>query len=256
MAFPIAFLIALASSLGSSILNEKAAEKVAKQQNLYTDMENTRQDALREKAQANFKDLLNSQQKTSQDEDMAAQENALKQRYGEAANTINFQELLPGQGSASNTVRMDVVGAGSRAQGKANQRANARAALDAYGQTALNNAIKDQRAKENLGMISNESRGSYDILPLEMKASQNKGASLRGWANLLSTVGSVASSAAAASAMKTAATPGPLGGESAMFNMGNFAVTPSLDLYRTMPAVGYGPIQPVKTSWTSLLTGR
>ena len=256
MAFPLAFLVALASSLGSSILHEKAAEKVAKQQNVYTDMENARQDALRAKAQQNFSELLNSQQKSSQDEDMAAQEDALKQRYGGAVDSINFQELLPGQGNASNTVRMDVVGAGSRARGKAAQRADARAALDAYGQTGLNNAIRDQRAKENLGMISNESQGSYGILPLEMNAAKNKGASLRGWGNLLSTVGSIASSAATASAMKSAMTPGPFGGESAMFNTGNFAVTPSLDLYRTMPAVGYGPIQPVKTSWTSLLTGR
>lgn len=202
--FLIAAAIAAASAGGSAMLNNAAANKVAKQQNLYTQLEEQRQDALRGKAQQGFKDLLSTQDKGAQDTDMATQTAALSKAYNDQIDPNSFQALLPGQGNASNTVRTDIVNSGNAAEGKTRRGANSKAVLDAYGRVGLNNDIQFAHENQSLNDIASQSKGSSAILPLELNAAQNKGASLRGWANALSTAGSIASSIAAGNAFSSA----------------------------------------------------
>lgn len=251
--FLIAAAIAAATAGGSAMLNNAAAKKVAKQQKIFTDMEQQKQDSLREKARQNFGQLLGNQQKSSQDEDLAAQTAALGKTYDNGLNASNFQALLPGQGNASDTVKADIVNSGNKALGKSRQRASSRAALDAYSRVGLNNEVKTQDAKNTLGNISNESQGSYKILPTELQGAQSKGNGLRGWANALSTIGSIASSAASGSAFSSAANPAVVNPSNALMSFGDKFVTPGLDLYSTAPVGNMIGPQLTKTSWTSLL---
>ena len=255
VAWLIPALISAATAVGSNILHEKAANKVAKEQRLREMLEFQRQDAMRAKAQKSFSDLLATQTKESQLADQAAETAKLEKAYTGGVDKNSFLELLPGQGSASNTVQADIVNEGTQGIAKALKSGKARAALESYGRVGLGNDIKFQDVHQGLNDIASESRGSANILPLELQAAQNKGASLRGWANLLSTASSIAGSAAAGSMFKTAMTPGPFGGQSSLMTIGDKAITPSLDVFKVGPAPGiYGPaIQ--QSSWGQLLRG-
>lgn len=253
--FWIPLAIAAASSVASNALHSSAANKVAKAQRAAELMEQTRQDAMRDKARQSFTELLANQGRAEQESQLADETAKLEDYYTSKVNPSSFMELLPGQGMASRTVKTDIVNEGNKGIQKALQSGKARAALEAYGGVGLNNDLKYRDTTLNLNNISDESRGSARILPLELQAAQNKGATQRGFANLLGMVSSVAGSAAAGQFMNAAMTPGALGGESAVANIGsNLKMTPSFDLYTTVPATGYGPILPTKVGWGDALS--
>lgn len=255
VAWLIPALISAAASVGSNVLQNKAAKKVANEQHLREMLELQRQDAMRAKAQKSFSDLLATQTKESQLADQASETAKLENAYTGGVDKDSFLELLPGQGSASNTVQADIVNEGTQGIAKALKSGKARAALESYGRVGLGNDIKFQNVHQGLNDIASESRGSAGILPLELKAAENKGASLRGWANMLSAVSSIAGSAAASSMGQAAMTPGPFGGESSLMTIGDKVITPSLGVYKGGPMLGvYGPA--IQKSSIGQLLGR
>lgn len=256
MAFWIPLAIAAATKLGSSVLNNQAAGKVANAQRAYEQQEFARQDALKAKAQKSFSDLLGSQQTTSKIQDEENEAAKLEEYYARTATPLNALEMLPGQGEASRTVQADIVNEGAKSLGKALASAKARAKLESYGRSGLNTDLSFRESDLNLNNLADESRGSARILPLELNAAQAAGSKYRNFANLLSLAGDVAGSAASAGAFDAATTPGAFGGESSLATIGNTTITPSLSVFKTGPTAGvYGPTLPVKSSWTSLLRG-
>lgn len=256
VAWLIPALISAAASVGSNVLHNKAANKVAKEQALRESLERARQDQMRSRAQTSFSDLLATQTKDSQLADQAAETAKLEDAYVGGTNKDSFLEMLPGQGDASNTVKTDIVNSGNRGIADALSRAKSRALLESFGRVGLSNDIKFQNTNQGLNDISRESFASANILPMELKAAENKGANLRGWANLLSTVGDISGSIAGGSAMKTAMTPGPFGGESSLMTIGNKSITPSLDVWSAGPSPGiYGPAVQKSSLW-DLLRGK
>lgn len=254
MAFWIPLAIAAASSVGSNILHSQAAKKVAKEQALRENLELERQDAMRAQAQQKFQDLLAGQDRASQEDKIADETSRLADYYTGGLDRDQMLDLLPGQGNASRTVKTDIVRTGDNSFRKALKSGNARAALESYGGVQLGNDFDFRDAGLTLNALADQSRGSAAILPLELQAAQNKGASLRGWGNLLSTVGDVAGSIAMGNMFKSAMTPGIYGGESGLTTIGNKVITPSLDVYGLPEKfAGYGPPLPVKQSWSSLL---
>lgn len=81
------------------------------------------------------------------------------------------------------------VGVGNRAA--AIDAAN-RAALSSFGDVQLGNALSNIRTNQNLSQLAGFSRGSADVLGLEMEAARNKGAGLIGIGQGLTAIGSVA----------------------------------------------------------------
>lgn len=81
------------------------------------------------------------------------------------------------------------VGVGNRAA--AMDAAN-RAALASFGDVQLGNALYNIRANQGLSQLAGFSRGSTDVLGLEMEAARNKGAGLVGIGQGLTAIGTVA----------------------------------------------------------------
>jgi hypothetical protein len=204
VAWLIPALVAAASSVGSNALHNSAANKVAKEQRLREMMELSRQDEMRSRAQGSFADLLATHSKEAQLADQASEVDKLEKAYTGAVSPSRFMELLPGQGDSSKTVMSDIINEGTKGVTRATASGKARANLEGYGRSGINNAIRFNDTHQTLNNIADESRGSANILPLELNAAQNKGANKRGWANLLSTVGSIAGSVAAGSAFNSA----------------------------------------------------
>lgn len=254
MAFWIPLAIAAASYLGSNYLNSAAAEDVGKAQLKAQLAENTRQDDLRSRAQMSFKDLLAKNEVSAQLADEDAEAAKLQAAYTNMVDQTP-DNLLPGQGDASATVQTDVVNEGNKSVGKALKAALARGRLESFGRVGLNNDIAFDNANRNLNDIASQSRGSANILPLEMKAAESKGAGKRNFANLLNLVGSTAGSVAAGGLFDLAMAPGAFGGEQALATIGDKVITPSLGVYSVGPAPGiYGPaIQ--KSGWGALAKG-
>lgn len=240
-------LIATALFGGSSGLNAAASNKVSKEQARLRQAELERQQNMREQARNTFSNLLQSQSAETQAEEQGAQKAKLTDRYQQAVDRSRFTDLLPGQGDASAAVKADIVRSGDTGLAKALKSGMSRAALDAYGQQGLSNTLAFQGAKSALDDISGSSRASRNILPLELEGAQGAGSALRGWANLLSTAGNLAGSAAASKIFSAGMTPGQYGGETAIGSLGGRSITPSFDIYRTMPAGVSGPAQ--KLSW-------
>jgi len=70
--------------------------------------------------------------------------------------------------------------------------------LGSYNDLATKQGIANQQTDAQLGVISNKARGDANLLPLEIEVASHKGDSLRGWGQIVSALGSVASMGAAA----------------------------------------------------------
>lgn len=208
-------MIAAAAAAGSAAMNNQAAKKVDAGVTAATMAERARQEDMRTKAETSFQNLLSTQGKDAQLKDQADQTQKLENSYTQNINPQKFTELLPGQGDASDTVKTDIVNAGNTGYNRSVASGKARAALEGYSRTGLNNDIQFQNENQNLNDIASQSRGSANVLPLEVKAAQGAGQSQRGWANLLSTVSNIAGSVAAGSAFAGAGGAGEAAGAGA-----------------------------------------
>lgn len=74
-------------------------------------------------------------------------------------------------------------------RGKVNQQNEAGSVLQGYNASGLQQGIKDERARANLGQIGAFAQGSSNALPLELSQAQNSWSGLSGLGSLLNSAG-------------------------------------------------------------------
>ena len=108
----------------------------------------------------------------------------------EAAQLYRQLQAVPGSSAASPLAENALVNA--RTQQQIGQQNRAQAALQGYRNFSLQQWLKDQQARENLGIVSNLSQSSAALTPYLLQGAQNSTQNLAAVGSLLGTAGSLA----------------------------------------------------------------
>lgn len=183
--------IAIASTAAGTAAQIAGQRKSKKAMEGAAAAERIRQKGFRDESNAVFDQSLSKQGAETQKQGMTAAEAKRAQVMTEAQSAAPVADVASKNGAP--TIVADEtaarVAAGNTAAGL--DAAN-RAALASFGDVQLGNALANIRTNQSLAQLSNFSRGSTDVLGLEMEAARNKGAGLIGIGQGLTAIGSVA----------------------------------------------------------------
>ena len=171
--------VSLALMAGSAYANKRGQKAVRKKQNSISEGENMRQAVYQKRAQDTF-------DTTSQKLDRPSQDQALTttstQREAAIQNTqAQAGDYAPTTGSAPAVVKSEIAKRMADVIAKGRGEVAARAKLGAYGGVQDANAINLNRSGQDINQMTDFSRGSASIVPLEMQASLGAG---RKWSNI------------------------------------------------------------------------
>lgn len=177
--------------------------------------ETERQDKLQKEAEGSLRANQQSYEKSSLEDAMAAAAGEREAQYAAAeASAPRTFDTVPGQNSTSNTVIQDAFSrAFADADSQSAERGRLGAQLASFGDALGIKALENNRRTGDIGMIGSFSRGSANVLPLELQhaMTRTRGAEVAG--NLLMAVGGgLATGGAGGALMGGASALGSAGG--------------------------------------------
>lgn len=217
-------IAATAAGTAASIAGQKKAQRAMG--NVQA-AENMRQAKLREEANAIFAQSLNQNTAKNRSEVEAKAQAGRTEAYKGDIGSVKRAEV----GSAYGSEAPQVVSGESAARGQAGKMSSVidsknKAALASFGDATQTMAVKNARARTNVGTTADFMRGSASAMGAEMDYASHKGDQLKTIGDILSKVGMVAGGYAAASAAAGSAginaTAGKIAG-----NLADFGYVPS-----------------------------
>lgn len=200
----MSFCVPLVTALVSAGLQEAGAQQAEHAANRATGAEIDRQAKYRKEAQAKWEASLKASTPEAAKTVMDAGTQQRNADYAQQQAVPLTQGATPGVGGTQR-----VVTAPSHASQDLLANA-ARARLSGYTEWDLQQGIKDLRAEQALSQISNFSRGSENILPMELNHAAHSGDSLASIGSLIGLAGSLYGGA---SAISNTASPGAVLGD-------------------------------------------
>lgn len=192
MCSPLAAVAAVLAVAGttSTIVGKNQAEKA---QRSAVNRENDRQSMYQREAMGIFDNSLQGSTRESHDKSINDKTDIRAAKYEGAAKDFDPNtDFLSGQGGAPDAVKNAIIGAMNKAATEGREEGRRKAILDAWGDTMLSTATRNQRNADRIGMVNNFSRASSMILPLELQAALSKGSGWRTAGNIMSGLGTVA----------------------------------------------------------------
>jgi hypothetical protein len=173
-----------------------------------------RQQRLRDEAQGLFDESLGKQNLESQTErlaDQVAERDAAMVGNQESGQVVN----IPVQGGAPDIVADETAARVSEGNAAARQEASAKAALAAFGDLQLGNALMNARYGAQQSQLANFMGGSQNVLQTELQAASRRGDKTKLLGDVLVAGGQIAGMGAMANGgglfgAKSAANPGGL----------------------------------------------
>jgi hypothetical protein len=216
-AYPLLLLAAAAASAAGTGMQIAATEEKNSAKNTATSAELARQKGYQDQA---------SQLATKSIEASTPQVAQTQINQGAAQRERNYAVVAPKAGPAPGQPTAVAGGPAERASAEAAETGNAwskalsaaEAKQGGYADWGLQQQIKNTKARTDIGVVSNASRGSASVLPIEMNAASHKGDELAGWGQLVSALGMVAGMGAASAAPAAA---GAASGASVMPTVAN-----------------------------------
>jgi len=190
-----------AAGTAAQIAGQNQAKKAMN--NAYA-MESQRQKGYQGEQQKVFDDSLAGQGADTQKQALA---NAEKDRQGAAvaaqkeAPVVNIAPA----GGVSKVVADETAATTHVGNVEAKREAAAKALLSAFGDVQINNALQNTRARQNVGMLSDFSRGSSGVNGYEMDVASHKGDGTKKLGDILTAAGFVTGMAAGSGWGKAAA---------------------------------------------------
>jgi hypothetical protein len=168
MCNPLAFAAVLMA--GGTALQYKANQDRKQEMKSLQRRETERQDKYYAEAQGNLAKNRDSYTRENVEQKMADAATERQAQYQKAdAAAPRANEIAPGA-QGTNTVVNDAFSrALAGAQGEASQQGGLRAALASFGDALGENAIDNNRRTGEIGMVGSFSRGSANVLPLELQ---------------------------------------------------------------------------------------
>jgi hypothetical protein len=211
-------IAALAAMAGGTGMGMAASSMEKGAMNQATQDELNRQQEYARKGQAAFEKSFEQSTPEAVAAQQAAGATKAAQEYTKLQNQDVLGKGLQSQWGAVSPNEQLVATENALVGGRVGQQNTAAARLQGYGQSALDQQLKDQEARTQLGQISQFAQASQNVLPLELQAAQNSQAGLAGAGQLLTTAGSLAG---LYGMMSPAAAPGALtSGQGAAFQAG------------------------------------
>ncbi len=183
-----------AAGTAAQIAGQKQSQKAMN--NAYA-LESQRQKGFQGEQHKVFDDSLAGQSADAQKDKLAQAE---KERQ---ANAVAVHKEAPvvniaPAGGVSKVVADETSTAMNVANAEARRDAEAKALLSAFGDVQLNNALANTRARQNVGMLSDFSRGSSGVNTYEMDVASKRGEGTKKLGDILTTAGFVTGMAAGA----------------------------------------------------------
>ena len=217
-------VVSTAAGTAASIAGQKKAQRAMGSAQA---AENMRQSKLRDEANALFSQSLSSNTAKSRSEAEAAATTKRTDAYKGDLASVKRAEV----GSAYGAQAPSVVADESAARGKAGQMSSVidsrnKAALASFGDVTQATAVKNARARSEIGTTADFMRGSASALGAEMDYASHAGDKLKTVGDILQKVGMVAGGYAAASAAAGSAGINATAGKVAG-NLADFGYVPS-----------------------------
>lgn len=188
----------LAFTVGSTFLSSQAANKVERARNRASVAEIGRQEAFQKAA---AKQVLDAQAGFTPEQQSEGIEAAAQERIERLQGNVTGGEFAPGDipvaGSAPSIVRETAAKSISEGLGAGKTFASQLGRLGAFGEQQFGNQLGLTRLGEGLTNLGKESRGSANVLGLELNRANRAGNTLSGIGDILGGVGSVANLAGA-----------------------------------------------------------
>lgn len=167
------------------------ARKARKAMEGAREAERIRQQGFQSQSDALFAESLGKQGADAQKQNIAEAE-AARAATTQGAQQSNAAINIPTQGESPTVVADETAARVGTGNAQASLDARNRAALAAFGDVQLGNALLNTRYGQQQGQIGNFMKGSSDVLGLEMEAASRRGDSLKGIGSGLTALGSVA----------------------------------------------------------------
>ncbi len=188
MCDPVTIGIALASTLGSTVMQNMAANKVARARAGVIQRSNADLNKYRDEAKTSYDKSLES---ATPDAINAGVNTATQNRTAEYQAPVKSSDLLPGQGNASNAVKQQIIQTLGSNTTKSNDLAAKRGAFDAYGDASFGRDINMKRQGQNINEQGDFAAGRSSVVPLELDAANHAGDGYSNMAGVISGLGSV-----------------------------------------------------------------
>jgi hypothetical protein len=215
MAYPVALAAGLALSAAGTGMQMAGAKKARDKMDDTRRAELLRQKGYQRDADVAYQANREKSDRGTAEAEMAAGAQRREQEYQAVGqNTLGVAAPLATPAAGNQT-----AGAASRTAANVQATGNAwtklvnsaRAKLGGGDDWQLNQAIRNQRAGEGIGIASSQARQSASLLPGEMEAASHAGDKLAGWGQLVSALGSVSGMYGATTAAPAAAGAGNTG---------------------------------------------
>lgn len=194
MCDPVTIGIMLASTAGSSLLQNKAEQEAESARRKAINSTNQFVDERRDEAAGLYQQSLDATKRESMDSEAEAQTESRAQLYQDQTPSA---DLLPGQGDSSAAAKTAVVQAMGRAGEKNKNYARSRAKLDAYGDASLNRNITTARTGQGIAQQGNFAQGQVkNVLPLELEEASHAGDKYAMMGDVVKALGTVAGATA------------------------------------------------------------
>lgn len=165
--------------------------------------ESARQKSLRNEADSLFKQSLGSQ--TAEEQTKRLADKASERDQAMVGNQSKEQVVnIPVQGGAPTVVADETAARVGQGNLAAQQEASAKAALAAFGDLQLGNALQNAHYGQQQSMLANFMNGSAAVLPTEMQAASQRGQGTKLFGDILTAAGMVTGMAGSGGASKAA----------------------------------------------------
>lgn len=189
MCDPASLALIVGSTLASSAIQGQAADKVSGARNSAITAEQADLAKYRKTA---TQALGQSQDAASRPTLDAATQAAQDQREQDYSSVLKPEDLLPGQGDASQAVRQSIVNSLGTGTAKAKQDASNKAIVDGYGDATFGRDVNMNRAGQAINTQGNFAAGRANVLPIELDAANHAGDRLQSMAGLVQGLGTAA----------------------------------------------------------------
>lgn len=189
MCDPVTLGIAVASKLGSSYFEGKAADAVAGRRKQV--IASADQDLSQNRARA-LQGFRQSLEQSTPEKLQASTAEAADKREQAYIQNIRQDDLSPEAAGGSEAAKRAIVKALGEAVSNSTQKAKARAAVDAYNDALFGRDVTFSRARQNIGQQGNFAAGRANVADLELQAAPSAGRKYANLAGIVDTLGTVA----------------------------------------------------------------
>lgn len=183
-----------AAGTAAQIAGQKQSQRAMN--NAYA-LESQRQKGLQGEQQAVFDDSLAGQGSDAQKQAMIAAEKERTDAAVAAQTQKPVVNIAPA-GGTSRIVADETSASVNEGNLRAKREAASKALLSAFGDVQINNSLANARARQNVGMLSDFSRGSSTVNGYEMDVASRRGEGMKKLGDVLSAAGFVTGMAAGA----------------------------------------------------------